>query len=194
MTQEETGTREGREPWPETAARLANTIAHYPMFNRKDLAELRRMDPEEPDAPAFWRLTNRHQLGRSPENERSWGLILHGIALMTPNTNTEGRVRSAHNPRVSVGTALFQGNDPSRKHPLCQEQRLEQLTNSRGKPFRRNLTIILRTLGQNEASLDWRELARLILDEEQHPDRRKDHITKMARDFYRAEYKAGRES
>ena len=190
MTQVDPENGKEKLSWPDTAAKLANIIAHYPIHNRKDLAELRRMNPEDPDTPAFWRLTNQHSLGMSPENERRWALILNGIALMTPNTNTEDQVRSAHNPRISIGKALFQGNDPERKDPICHERRVQQLLNSRGKAFRRNLAITMRMLAQNDVSLDWREIARLILYEGQDHESRQQAGLRITKDYYRAEYRA----
>ena len=90
------------------------------------MAELRRMKPEEPDAAIFWRLLARQGLleGREMrrELESKWGLILHGIALMTPTVegnNEADRPRpSAHDATVPVGLALFLGGDDNRTRPF----------------------------------------------------------------------------
>ena len=190
MTQERTLEKEGtKEDWPSTAARLADIIAHYPVHNRGGLAELRRMDPEEPDAPTFWRLTNQHRLGMSPENERRWATILQAIALLTPNANREGRVTSAHNRRMPVGTALFQGKDPQRESALCDEQRLEQLAGSRGKAFRKCLLNLVRTLAQQDARLNCEEIARMVLGEGRNRKEQQRRMSRVTRDYYRAEYR-----
>ena len=197
MIQEQTNTgtttttpTEQRESWPDTAARLAGIIAHYPVHNRGDLAQLRRMDPEEPDAPAFWRLTNQHRLGMSTDSERRWALILQSIALLTPNTNNAARVLSAHDPRTPVGRALFQGGDPQRTQALCHEQRLEQLLSSRRKDFRRNLMNLVRMMAQQGTQMDFREMARLVLDEDRDPEAHRRRLNRIPRDYYRAEHRA----
>ena len=41
-------------------------------FGRGDLAQLRRMNPDVPDAAAFWRLMARQDLFRGPELEAKW--------------------------------------------------------------------------------------------------------------------------
>ena len=49
-------------PWPERAVRMAGYIAQLAQHQRGDFAALRRMDPDEPDAAAFWRLMAHHDL------------------------------------------------------------------------------------------------------------------------------------
>lgn len=179
-----------QDSWPDRAARLANQIAHWPVHRRGELAQLRRMDPEKPKAPAFWRLLHRDQLGRTPENETRWGTILHAIALMTPNSNTEDNVQSAHNPRIPFGRALFEGSDPERQKALCHEARVQLLLSSREHIFRRNFLIIIRMLGQNGAQVDWREAARLVLDEGRNLEAMEDHVRRVYRLYYQAEHRA----
>ena len=178
-----------REKWPDLAARLANIIAHYPVHQRGDLAQLRRMNPESPNAPAFWRLLHRHGLGRTQENERRWGTILQAIAIMTPNANTKDNVQSAHNPRRPFGRSLYEGNGKGRM-PLCREGRLHQMLGSREHIFRRNFMIIMRMLAQNGAQVDWREAARLVLDEGRNLKAMEDHVRRVYRLYYQAEYHA----
>ncbi len=69
-------------PWGEVAVGFARQLAAED-FPRGDLAELRRMDPDDPDAAAFWRLMAGEDLLRSQAIERKWALALHGLALMT---------------------------------------------------------------------------------------------------------------
>ena len=181
---------ENTESWPDRAARLAGIIAHYPVHNRGDLAQLREVDAEQPDTAAFWRLTNQHQLGMTPDTERRWALILKCIALLTPNGNREDRIQSAHQQRRSLGQALFLGPDEQRESPLCHEKRMEQLVSSQGKSFRSNLANIVRMLAQQGAQLDCRELARVILAEGSNREGHRRNMQRIARDYYRAEHRS----
>ena len=70
--------------WGDIAVGFAGKLAS-PEFRPGDVADLRRMHPDTHDAPAFWRLMAEHENRfRGDAAERKWGLILHGIALMTP--------------------------------------------------------------------------------------------------------------
>ena len=178
--------------WPDRAAHLANIIAHYPVYNRGDLAQLRRMNHDRPTAPAFLRIANRYRFGQDEEDLHRWALVLRGIAIMTPNSNTHDHIRSAHNPYVSVGRALFQGSNPNRTQAICSESRVRKLTNSTGSAFRNNLLSTLRMLARDQTSLDWRELANLILDVGRNRNATEKHREYIARQYYQAEYRASR--
>ena len=92
------------QPWPDRAVSMAGTIAQYVEHRRGDLAELRRMDPDEPDAAVFWRLMAQYDLLDVGEAvERKWALIIHGIALTTPTGSGEGNRRSAHDGYYTSG-------------------------------------------------------------------------------------------
>ena len=56
---DDTANRNNQETsWASNAVTLAGLIASE-SFARGDLAQLRRMDPDSPDASAFWRLMAR---------------------------------------------------------------------------------------------------------------------------------------
>ena len=79
------------------------------------------MDPDEPNAAAFWRLMAHHDLLNSSEEvERKWGLVILGIALMTPTGSGEVNPETAHK-RLH---ARWQGPLPRRRiaplHGLLQ--------------------------------------------------------------------------
>ena len=95
-------------------------ILASPEFPRGDLAGLRRMDPDEPDAAVVWRLLARYELLGSPQVENKWALILHGIALMTPTGSGDGAGRSAHDGGMPVGRAIFSGGDDPTEQRLLQ--------------------------------------------------------------------------
>ena len=91
--------------WNDIAFRLAGQVAAMSEHDRGGLAGLRRMDPNEPDTAAFWKLMAREDLLGNPEIERKWSLILHGMALMTRTNGNDVSVRSCHDGRMPVGRA-----------------------------------------------------------------------------------------
>ena len=94
--------------WDDIAFHLAGRIAGLPDYDRGGFAGLRRMDPDEPDTAAFWKLMAEEDLLGNPEIERKWGLILHGMALMTRTAGDDVSSRSCHDGRVPVGRALHE--------------------------------------------------------------------------------------
>ena len=155
---------------------LAETI-EAKEFDRGDHARLRRMSPQDPSVPIFWKLMARNGMPRNPD-VRQWGLITHGIALMSQG----GRL--AHTPRVPVGKALYEG-DGSRV-PFYSEDRLATLLTARGPTFYRILARLFRMLGSAGCSFNWREMAWLILNESEHEDRSEEASLEVARAYYQA--------
>ena len=184
-----------REPpnWFDITVGLAGEMAH-PTFSRGNLAELRRMRPDQPDVAVFWRLLGSHGLldGREmgPELETRWGLILHGLALMTPTAggaaSPETFRPSAHDPATPVGLALFRGGDVSRTRAFYSESRFNRLLTARGSMLHTLLARTFRMLGANQP-FNWRQMARLILHEGYNEDSAEGVRRQMARAYYQAE-------
>ena len=180
-----------RLSWGEVAIRLANSIAAEG-FNRGDLAALRRMEPDEPDAAALWRLTARYELSGSPEVERKWALVLHGIALMTKTAGDDAAGRSAHVRGMPIGRALFSGDNPERTTPFYSETRLNRLLTARGAMLRTLLARMFRMMAAANQGFDWYQMAQLILSDG-YDEERADRIRRnIARDYYWAENRANR--
>lgn len=176
--------------WGEVAVRIANHIASEG-FGRGDLAALRRMDPESPDAAAFWRLTARYDVLRGVESERRWGLILHGIALMSKTAGDDAMGRSAHVRGLPVGRALFDGGDSNRTTAFYSESRFNRLLTARGPMLRTLLARMFRMMAAADARFDWYQMAQFILSDGERAERIRRTI---ARDYYRAENRANRQS
>ncbi len=173
--------------WGEITVRLANNIAAEG-FKRGDLAALRRMNPEEPDVAAFWRLTARYDLYGKLEVERKWALVLHGIALMTRTSGDATSDRSAHIQGMSVGRALFIGGDPARTSAYYSETRFNRLLTARGPMMRTLLARMFRMMAAANQGFNWYQMAQLILNDG-YDEERADRIRRsIARDYYRAEY------
>lgn len=141
-------------------------------FPRGDLAALRRLDPDHPAAPAFWRLLVRVPEERriGAEAERRWALILYGMALMAPHH---------HDAACPVGRALFKAD--------YSEARLGRLLDASGAQFRALVPRLCRQLAHKAQPLDWRELGRLILAAERDEARAEDIRLRIARAYYGAE-------
>ncbi len=172
-----------------SAVDLAIALAN-PIFNRGDLAQLRRMNPDNPDVPVFWRIMAQQGLLQSPTNEKAWALILHGIAIMTPN----GAVKSlsAHDKDMPVGKALFQGGNPNRKRPFYSEDRLRRLLIAREGMLRILLVRIFRMLASRQQPFDWAEMAWFILASPSPAERGDWRRMKIAREYYLAASRADR--
>ena len=167
------------------AVGFADQIAHAE-FRRGDLADLRRMDPDEPDAAVFWRLLVQQDLLGDPAVESRWALILHGIALMTP-TSSGGVAHTAHNGNMPVGWALFLGGEVRRAKGLYSETRFNRLLTARGPMLRTLLARMFRMLAGANVSFNWREMAQFILNEGDDEEAAEQARRRMARAYYQAE-------
>lgn len=172
--------------WPSNAVTLAGLIASE-NFPRGDLAQLRRMDPDNPDPAAFWRLMARQGLFRGPEIESKWALIMHGIALMTPTNKGEGYHRTAHDGYNPVGRALFLGSESRREQGFYSETRFNRLMTSRGPMLRILLARMFRMLASADVSFNWREMASFILNDGYDDEAAEQSRRRMAREYYGAE-------
>ncbi len=163
-----------------TICGLAETI-EAKEFERGDHAKLRRMNPDDPDTAPFWRLMSRDGMPRSPD-VRKWGLIIHGIALVSHGAE------KAHNPKIPVGRVLYEGN--GKRVPFYSEERLAKLLAARGPTLHRLLARLFRMLGG--CAFNWREMAWFILNEGYNEDRADQARVKIARDYYQADNYAQR--
>ena len=179
---------ENIQPWPERAVSIAGTVGQYAEHRRGDLAELRRMDPDEPDAAVFWRLMAQYDLLDVGEAvERKWALIIHGIALMTPTSSGEGNRGSAHDGYLPVGRALFLGGESQRATAFYSEVRLNRLLTAGGPMLRTLLARMFRMLTASGVSFNWREMAQFVLNEGYDEDAAEQSRRRVAREYYRAE-------
>lgn len=181
-------------PWGEIAVSMAGKAAAMVDYDRGGLASLRRIDLERPDAAAFWRLLAKEDLLGNPSVESKWGLILHGIALMTNTAGGDIQSRSAHQGNMPVGRALFLGGESQRNSAFYSESRLNRLLTARRETLRDLLGRMFRMLASSNARFNWREMAQYILYEgydEDRADRARRHI---AREYYQAERRSSAQS
>lgn len=142
-------------------------------FPRGDLADLRRLVPESPDAPAFWRLL----LECVPEPERRgetresrWALVLHGLALTTqPGL-------AAHRRDARIGGVLAEQG--------FSTLRLNRLLRARGPAFRDRVPRVCRFLAARGAVIDWARFGLLLLAPDAS-DEQERYRREIARDYFR---------
>lgn len=180
--------RENTQPWPDRAVSMAGYISQLAEHQRGDFAELRRMDPDEPDAAAFWRLMANYDLLDTRETvESKWGLIINGIALMTPTGSGDGNPTTAHNGSMPVGRALYLGGESQRASAFYSEARLNRMLTSGGPMLRTLLSRMFRMLAGGGVTFNWREMAQFILNEGYDHDAAEKGRRRIAREYYRAE-------
>ncbi|MYH60710.1 MAG: hypothetical protein F4148_02740 [Caldilineaceae bacterium SB0675_bin_29] len=172
--------------WGEIAVAFARILASSD-FPRGDLAELRRMDPDDPDAAVVWRLLARYDLLGRAQVESKWALILHGMALMTSTAAGDAAGRSAHDGAVPVGQAIFSGGDSQRSSAYYSESRLNRLLTARGPILRTLLARMFRMIAAAGQPFNWREMAAFILNEGYDEEAAEQGRRRIAREYYRAE-------
>ena len=172
--------------WSDMAFRFAGQIAALPEHDRGGFAGLRRMNPDEPDTAAFWRLMAGEDLLGNPAIERKWGLIMHGMALMTRTGGDDVSSRSCHDGRVPVGRALYENG--------YSETRFNRLLTARDDMLRVLLSRMFRMMAAEQVSFDWREMAAFILNDGFNEERAEEGRRRLAREYYRAERRGSQQS
>lgn len=162
-------------PKPSTPEALIGAIAWRlanENFPTGEHAALRRMDPRKPGraAVALHKLLADVGLDPHGESERAWTLIAHCLAL----------ARRSYNKAIAAGAALYD-------LPLT-ELRLNQLLAADGDVLFDLLPSLARRLDAQGASLNWVQLARLVLTTD--PEQADRARVTIARDYARAQSKS----
>ncbi|NBC26643.1 MAG: type I-E CRISPR-associated protein Cse2/CasB [Bacteroidetes bacterium] len=143
--QENTGLNIGK-----AVGKIASLMKEKGALSTGDLAELRRISPDQPFTPALWRILLMFDLNESPgwisqeQWERRWATLLmvmaHNIGL--------------HNYRVSFGQALANAG--------WSELRFVQLMKSNGETLEKHLRRVAQFLAGKNQEADWSDAARLL--------------------------------
>ena len=147
-------------------------------------AALRRGPQNGAGAAAFWKLLASYgpDYELDGDREEGWGTLAQAIAILTPKgRNRDDAPREpAHDPRTAMGTALYDAG--------VSELRLARLLTV-PKPMRRTLVVRLcrRLAAADQRRFDLRTLANFIWYGQ-------DAGRRIARDYYRAQTVAGRQS
>lgn len=131
---------------------------------RGDLAELRRLDPDCPAAPVFFRIIARVAPDAGPESMRRYAHYLRILAL-DPGALTGDRLGA-----VMAGAGV-------------SESRVQRLLTARGDAMRDQLRLVARRLAA-AGNVPWRGFAHLLLTAE--GDKLERSRMTVARDFWRA--------
>ena len=177
-----------REQHPaDKAASMAGYIAQLGQHRKGDFSELTHLDHNAPDSPVFWRMMTRYNLAdQGPQEDHRWALIIKGIAIMTPRNNTHGNNTTAHTPYRSIGRALNLGPDSFRHTPMYNDTRLHQLLAAGDNVLEQLLISLFRQLASSGTTLDWKEMARLVLDEGRDHQAAEENRARIIQDYYAA--------
>lgn len=142
-------------------------------LSRGALAELRRMDPDQPRAATLFKLlaeTGVDLETLSPDALRRWALVAQAMAIMAPHH---------HSPSCRTGTALHDA--------AIAEARVARFLNATQAQFRALVIRLARQLKARGQPIDWRELGALVMAEARDGDWAEGLRMRIARDFYAAE-------
>ncbi|MFW6189815.1 MAG: type I-E CRISPR-associated protein Cse2/CasB [Planctomycetota bacterium] len=150
--------------------KVAHAIEHQ--LPPGDVAELRRVTPDDPYTPALWKLLLHHVPeswtggpGRD-ENERRWAALFAGMAVAA----------GLHDPAVPLGRALAEAG--------WSELRFVRLMRDRADGLADRVRRVAAYLNSKAQTADWADVANLLLEQEGEWAER--HRRRIARDYYRA--------
>ena len=173
--------------WGGIAVRFAGDMArvnseqYHSTLTRGDLANLRRMDLDDPDPIVIRMMTSQDALADWVTNDaiyRKWALILQGLALMTPKSSSGDGV-SAHDGSTAVGQALYQAG--------YSESRFNRLLAAREEMLHTLLSRMFRTVVAADQRFSWREMARFIRSSDYHEDRAEQYRRRFSSYYFRAQ-------
>jgi len=145
-----------------------------------DMAELRRVDPEEPYTPALWKLMIENDLSDTPrwlpehERERRWAALFMGMAM------TAGQ----HSFEMPLGRALAKAG--------WSELRFVRLMRQRDDKLIQEIRRMAQFLGSKEQSADWTGVGHLLFSQQGDPAEHRRRS--IARDYYRELYRQDAET
>lgn len=140
---------------PDTVNLIAHALATW--LGAGDVAALRRLTPDRPGVPAFYRVAAQFLepagslAGEGPARdlqEKRWACILNGLALLGGN----------HRPGQALGEALAKAG--------VSELRLVRLLEARGPRLWDAVRGMAQYLAAKGRPADWSEAAALVLGEE----------------------------
>ena len=154
---------------PSLIAALCRTIDRE--LSPGDVAALRRLRPEDPSQPAFWRMAALYLAPSLPDSgprrddlERRWAVILQALA----------ELQGLYDPRTPLGRALARSD--------MAEMRALKLLRSNDSALHDLVRICAQHLANKANGANLVELALLVLTD--GGDRQESVRRQIARDFY----------
>ena len=172
------------------AVAIASQLSSW-QYSQGDLAELRRMNLNNPTAPAFHRLLVSNEITLSAQNQLRWALIIKGIAVMTHNGTGlphEPTRISPHNPYISVGQAMHNGAPGNNRIPFLHPNRFQLLMNAQRQNLTAKLASFFQMARSEHLKVNCRQLALYILAQGQEAGTARAVRLRITQDYYRAEY------
>ncbi len=188
VTEPDKASWQNAEPqsWGGVAVRFARDMArvnseqYHSSLTRGDLANLRRMDLDDPDPVVIRLMTSQDALAEWVTNDsiyRKWALILQGVALMTPRSSGDANI-SAHDGNTTVGQALYQAG--------YSESRFNRLLAAREGMLHTLLSRMFRMMAAADQRFSWREMARFIRNSDYNEIRAEQCRRRFANYYFRA--------
>lgn len=140
-----------------------------------EMAELRRIAPDQPFTPALWRVLLSLDLDKSPEWysqqtwERRWATLLMGMAHCI----------GLHDYNISLGQALAEAG--------WSELRFVKLMRARDETLEKHLRRVAQFLSSKNQHANWTDVARLLFY--QSGKTGEDIRLSISRNYYRTLYK-----
>jgi len=159
----------------QAVGKIAHMMESQGGLSRGDLAELRRISPDEPFTPALWRLLLSFDLDESPywisqdQWERRWATLMMGMAHCT----------GLHDYDIPFGEALAETG--------WSELRFVQLMRAKEETLEKHLRRLARFLSSKHQSANWTDVARLLFF--QSGDPAENVRLSISRDYYGKLYK-----
>ena len=160
--------------------KVAGMMLQNRTLSTGDMADLRRISPDQPFAPALWRILLMLDLDHSPEWirkehwERRWATLFMGMA----------HCKGFHDYNTSLGKALAQAG--------WSELRFVQLMQAKDETLETHLRRVAQFLARKNQTANWTDVARLLFF--QSGEAGEKVRLSIARDYYSRLYNKEQES
>ncbi|MFB6263812.1 MAG: type I-E CRISPR-associated protein Cse2/CasB [Bradymonadaceae bacterium] len=144
-------------------------------YGAGDVAELRRISPEEPYTPALWKVMEDLDLRETPywlsedERETRWAALLMGMAMTT----------GLHEFDRPLGSALAEAG--------WSELRFVRLMRADGERLIEEVRRMAQYLSSKEEAADWTDVGKIVFS--QTGEYAEEYRRDVARDYYSALYR-----
>lgn len=162
------------------AGKVATMMQQEGALSTGEMADLRRISPDQPFTPALWRLLLMLDLDDSPnwirqeQWERRWATLFMGMA----------HCAGLHEYNISLGTALAEAG--------WSELRFVQLMRAKDKTLETHLRLVAQFLASKNQEANWSDVARLLFFQTGEAGERV--RLSISRDYYSRLYKSEQES
>jgi CRISPR system Cascade subunit CasB len=149
---------------------IAGMMQQEGALSTGEMADLRRISPDQPFTPSLWRILTLQDLDNSPpwlsqgQWERRWATLFMGMA------NCSG----LHNYSTSLGAALAEAG--------WSELRFVQLMRAKDETLETHLRRVAQFLASKNQEANWTDVARLLFSQSGDPGER--IRLSISRDYY----------